>query len=761
VGRTRKVVGGALAATVLVLVAPAAADAQAECRRAVVFTLPGVSWADVNEFRPPTLLQVIDEGAVGSISVRTISTRTSYRSGYSTIGAGARVDALPGTGFPSNFGTDDGILQSGAEVDISVIKEVADAAGYGARPGALGSSLDAPVVAIGNSDLGNPYPAPTGAGRWTLLAAMDTDGVVDLSATGPELLTADEEWPFGARTDEVAIEAAVDAAFEVPCANLIVDQGDLVRADSLADVSFSPRNEDRRRALLAADGLLAHIRDQLDPERDLLLVVSPTSPAWQPFAELGVAVAVGPGFDSGSTLETASTRRRGVVTLPDIAPTILEHLGLDRPASMNGRPWFSVAAADEDRIGSAIDLNEESVFVDGIKSVVSGWFVVCQVIVYLLALGLLAWREARARNRADPSGPGPSGLAIWLERAALALVAFPISTFFMGIFPAHDLGAPIFVLLLLGIDAALVIVAMLVANRPLDRLLVVCAFTLAAITADLVTGSRLQLNTVFGYSPIVAGRFAGAGNIAFAVLGASSVLTGALIVHRWPTRRALAAVVAMFAVVIVIDGAPPFGSDVGGVIALVPALAITAVLLSGRRPSLKLLVLGAIGALVALAAFAAIDLARPSGSRTHLGRMVEDIQARGFSVLTDTISRKAKSNLRVFRSTIWTFFVPPALAAMAWFLARPRGRWGRLAEIFPKLRAGLVGGLIVAVLGFAVNDSGIVIPAVVLSFLVPMALLVHLVLEMEEELPADPEPALEGREPRVLSGGRRPKEAPQ
>jgi hypothetical protein len=42
------------------------------------------------------------------------------------------------------------------------------------------------------------------------------------------------------------------------------------------------------------------------------------------------------------------------------------------------------------------------------------------------------------------------------------------------------------------------------------------------------------------------------------------------------------------------------------------------------------------------------------------------------------------------------------------------------------------------VLGFAVNDSGIVVPAVVLSFLVPMALLVHLVLEMDE---GEPEPS--------------------
>ena len=83
----------------------------------------------------------------------------------------------------------------------------------------------------------------------------------------------------------------------------------------------------------------------------------------------------------------------------------------------------------------------------------------------------------------------------------------------------------------------------------------------------------------------------------------------------------------------------------------------------------------------------------------------------------------------MFTSTIWTFFVPPALLAMIYLLRRPSGRWQQFAVDYPKLRAGLIGGLLLAVLGFAVNDSGIVIPAVILSFLVPMALLVHLAME--------------------------------
>ena len=745
--RRRLSLCGVIAAAVVVGTGVSPVGAQDDdCARAVVFTLPGVTWDDVARFRPPELLDLVADGAAGSLSVRTIASRTSYSSGFATLGGGARLDGMPVIGGIAEPGARLGALRSGVRAaGVQQLAALADSAGYQARPGALGSALgDLPVVAVGNADLGRPPPTPAGAGRWTLLAAMSQDGTVDLSATGPELLVDDPAWPFGVRTDEAAIERAIDAAFRQPCVSMIIDHGDLARADQFADLTFDEQAVARRRALAAADRLLSFVRDRIDPVTDLLLVVSPTSPAWAPVAHLGVAVASGPEFPAGATMLSSSTRRRGVVTLPDVAPTVLSHLGIAQPPSMNGRPWVSADAGGANRIQAAVDLDQESVFIDRIKSPVSAWFVLSQVIVYLMALALLAWRESQTASGAGSRPAEGRGLARGLELAALALVAFPISTFFAGAFKAHELGVPMFVTLLLTIDAALVAVASAVTRRPLDRLLVIAGFTLATIAADLMTGGRLQLNTVFGYSPIVAGRFAGAGNIAFAILGASTVLTGALIVNRWPGRAALWAVAGLFCFVIVVDGAPAFGSDVGGVLALVPALAVTWVLLSGRRPSVRILALGVAGALAALAVlavFIAIDLSGPPASRTHLGRLVEDIRARGLDVLAETIQRKAASNLRVFRSTIWTLFVPPGLAALAWFLARPRGRWERLAETFPKLRAGLVGGLLVAVLGFAVNDSGIVVPAVVLSFLVPMALLVHLVLEMDE---GDPEPSTAG-----------------
>ena len=317
---------------------------------------------------------------------------------------------------------------------------------------------------------------------------------------------------------------------------------------------------------------------------------------------------------------------------------------------------------------------------------------------------------------------------------ALGVVAFPLATYLAGLTDQLAFGTWGFVALLLGLDIAIVVAVRTGLKDPFDRLLGVTLLTYAVLVVDLITGANLQVNTVFSYSPLVAGRFAGIGNIAYSVLAAVTVISGALLVHRQGgSRRALALVGVLFAVAIVVDAAAPFGADVGGILALVPGLTITWMLLAGRKPRLRTILFAVVGMVAAVGLFLAIDLAQPEESRTHLARLFEDARGRGSGVFFDVIRRKIETNLRVFRSTIWTYLVPPALGLIAWLLLRPRNRWERIAEEYPRLRAGLVSCLVVAILGFAVNDSGIVVPAMMLSFLVPMALVMH--LSLDEEVP--------------------------
>jgi hypothetical protein len=699
------------------------------CARAVIFTLPGVTWSQIDHFEPPELLALADAGATGSMSVRTNASRTTYASGFASLGAGARVDGGLASGGPADrlTPTPDDPFQPVRAAGLAEIRELLDAAGYTTvDPGAMAGAIDPnPVAAVGSSDAGIDPPVPEGRGNWAWLAAMDVDGLVDLASVNTDV--ADPAAPFGVRSDPDAMRGAIDLALEVPCMALIVDPGDLTRADEAADLRGDYSEEAQRAALAAADDLLGYVRTRLSPD-DLLLAVAPTSPAWDEAVHFGVAIAAGPGFPAGSELESPSTRRAGMVTLPDIAPTVLHHLGVARPPSMLGRSMFARATSVEDRIAAAIRLDEESVFVDSVRTPLSSAFVIVQVLLYAL-VGLLLYRRERHQIRKP-------NLRVdgWLSLGALAIVAFPVCTYLAGFFDQRALGTWPFVALLLLLDAALVALTAMALREPFDRLLAMCAFTCLVLAVDLMTGANLQLNTVFSYSPLVAGRFAGIGNIAYSVLAGAVVITGTLIVHRTKgSDRGLAVVAVLFVFVVIIDGAPGFGSDVGGILALVPGLGATWLLLSEKRPNVRNVALLILAVLVATGIFLAVDLAQPESSQTHLARLFEDARARGGSVFVDVLQRKIQTNLRVFRSTIWTYLVPPALALIALLLLRPRNRWERVAERYPRLRAGLIGGLILAVIGFAVNDSGIVVPAMMLALLVPLALFMHLSLEEDPD----------------------------
>src|SRR5205823_5652081 len=150
-------------------------------------------------------------------------------------------------------------------------------------------------------------------------------------------------------------------------------------------------------------------------------------------------------------------------------------------------------------------------------------------------------------------------------------------------------------------------------HRPLAPLAWVLGATATLLLVDVATGARLQTASLFGYSPHTAARFFGLGNTAFAVLAATAVLAAALHVEHAPRRTdALVAVAAFFALVVVVDGAPGLGADVGGVVTLVPVLGLTLLVLAGRRLSWRALAVISAATVVLLAAVVGLDLLRPA-----------------------------------------------------------------------------------------------------------------------------------------------------
>jgi hypothetical protein len=336
--------------------------------------------------------------------------------------------------------------------------------------------------------------------------------------------------------------------------------------------------------------------------------------------------------------------------------------------------------------------------------------VVLHAAVYLVAALLLSRREL-GRSEA------------FLRYGVLLIAALPVSTFLVKALPLDGVAS---VPVMFGVDALMVAIAGRARRHALSALAWVMGFTAVVLMADVATGARLQVNSVLGYSPQTAARFFGIGNSAFAVLAATAILAAAIHMQYAPRKReALLTVTGFLVLLVVIDGAPSLGGDVGGILTLVPVVGLTVIAFSGRRISWKTVAVLAGVTVAVLAAALVVDLLRPPEARTHLGRVVTDVHHAGGSSFLTTVARKVATNLRVFQTTVWSWMVPIIAAFLLYLLIWER-RLGRLLPRGSALRIGVISALAAGLLGFAVNDSGVVITALVFLYLGPYLTLLAL-----------------------------------
>ncbi len=716
------------------------ADPEGRVERVLVVALPAVSWAELAAADVPTLDALVADSAMANVSVRGVYSRTSEEDGYATLGSGTRSVGSPGGGAAAD------VLGESASVPGVVVSSFErlvarnDSLTYGAELGALGEALAAeamPRAVVGNADGATPAPdaqpvpvprpaaQPVPVHRPAALATVDATGTTP-GEVGPQLLVEDPDAPAGLRADVEEVARALGEAWDRG-GLVLVDTGDLSRADTGLVEDAANRVAARMQALATIDDLVAGI--DLDPERDAVVLVGPSHRYDDP--HLTVLAVRAPGVDAG-LLRSASTRRDGVVMLVDVAPTLLDLVGVDRPTSMEGR------AATVGTEGGTPAQRWERLVQDDERAAFRDAQVTSAAVVYVVAQALLWVALWVVLRRTAPARPVRSAAAI--EVAALAAVAFLPLTYVANLLPGYRMGAASW----WGVVVAASLVVAVLARRAgrgtaVGPVLAVSSLVVGVLAVDAVLGTPLQYNAVFGYSPTVGGRFAGLGNLAFAQLAAGAILVAVVAGRRLPEARAWWLAAAILAAAVVVDGAPSWGADVGGVLALVPAALVTLLVLSrgsqshrmrsrrqvraddgsgpGMGPGAKLAVVAgaATAAVVVLAGFAAIDLGRPEDDRTHLGRLVQDVADEGAGPLLDVATRKLDANLSVLTRSVWTLMVPVVLVALGLVVWRAPGRLAVLFDRVPELRAALAGLAVAMVLGFALNDSGIAVPGVMLG----------------------------------------------
>ena len=476
----------------------------------------------------------------------------------------------------------------------------------------------------------------------------------------------------------VADGAGARLALGLPAGQDITPRQSLRLVD-LGALPADPGPDDLR----AVDRALAAQLQDLPSSADVL-VVGVGEPQGDGTADLAVAVAAGPSFDRGA-LRSASTRRAPYVQLVDVAPTVLALLGEPVPEVMDGEPWQVRGPAPA--VDELVALSDRATTA---RAVTVPFFVVLVACLLALLFGLRS--RPRALALAGRSGTAAVGASYAAQLVPWERSPAPLPT-------------------LLALVAVLSVATALVARS----VGAVCGLVALLLVADLVAGAPLQLDAVAGYSPLVAGRFAGLGNVGFGAYGTVLVLAAAFAAADRPPGQAAVVVAVAGTAAVVVAGAPAWGSDVGGVLALVPAFALLGLRVTGTRVTAVRLALALAAGAAVVTAFALLDLARPAADRTHLGRFAADVRD---GAAVDLLVRKAASALDLLLGPV-TGLLPLVVAGAVWLLLRPPPALRRALEAEPGLRHGLPAVGLLAAVGFLVNDSGTAVPAMALLVAVP------------------------------------------
>ena len=734
-----------LVALTIGLAAPAHVAGAAEGASRVVLVLaPYLKWDDVDPAVAPTIYGLAEAGAVGNINLRSrsrIVTESTPLQGALTFSSGSWAAADPLAPQPHDV---DEYYEGGSALDAFVRMTGRDAAGYdivflglprtvrlnetastlAVKLGAIGQAISdagGTTAALGNSDAGYEVRG-VWRNRPAAAVAMDADGRVAAGTVSSDLLVNDPDAPFGFATDMTAfaeayerIRADLDAAGDPSF--VVLDAGDPHRAHEVAiDVSPEVAEVHRRNAVGTVDAVVALALESL-PD-DGVLMVLPQVLAEEPGTVTGLGPAVVYGRGWSGYLTSSSTQRAGLVTNLDVAATVLTELGIEVPVHVLGNAMSAdeTALGADARIGELASAGATAVAVDTAKPAIVNGFIAATTLVLLVCTVVLL----RARRWPERTVRLVSSAGRRLMLLALAVPPASLLMFVLDSSPSTTTEVyAAFFATLVGIWALGLLLEALAGPRM--PVVVLSLATVAVIAVDQLLGAPLSFTSFLGYSPLLGARYYGLGNESAAIMFGAAVIGFALLLDEyrgagWTRAAGLWGFPLLGLVVVAVAAAPMLGANVAVAIWGVAGFAATWVIYNRIRVSWRVVVAAAVIAALFIAVFSFIDLSAETGSRSHLARAWESMAKGGIAELWLIIVRKAETNLRVLTRTNWSWVLVAVLGFLAFMRWRPQGDFAATLEENPGYSAGMAGCLIGGLVAFVTEDSGIVIPALMMVY---------------------------------------------
>ncbi len=699
--------------------------------KVVLLLADRLTYGDLRTAAGPNLTQLLEEGAVALMNVRT--GRAGSESGYLSLGTGSRAAAggeggaafqkgemFEGERAETIFERRTGSPPRGAvfHLQVGALREKNSVLPYPVTVGLLGEMLKEKGLSAavwGNADAAAPN-------RSAVMIAMDSGGAVPAGAVGEELLREAVLYPYGRRTAAEALAAAVAENFAAADLH-VVEFGDSSRLDDYWPCLAPDRGAELfRMTMNNLDALLGRLQPLLRKENCTLLLLSPSLPLNRPaggeqFTPLVLADA---GNSGSGLLAGAATRRPGLVQNSDL-PSMILHLLAD--AGEGASPAQAVPFAlvqDRDPLAFLQRFSSHTALVYSQRPPL------LKIYVALLVAALLAGLASLLLKLRLLHGPLSELIRflLFIPPAFLllpGLLAFPQ--------PAPWQSG----LVLLG--AALLLFLLF---HPLQRYSyrLYWAFlgwgTALALIADTLLGAPLQQLSMLSYDPAGGARYYGVGNeymgvlIGAALLGTVSLtayITGERAAPRRKSIFPLTAAALLYGIIVFILAAPNLGANLGGTLTAAVAFGAAQAELTGMGAARRKTVLSVAAFLTLAAALLWIlNGCLPQLPPSHVGRFGEMVLSRGPAGFWETALRKLSMNAKLVRYSIWGRALVTLVGLCAVLSLYPGGLRQRLCRERPYLVAGVTAALAGAAAALLTNDSGVVAAATLLLYAVPPAL---------------------------------------
>lgn len=715
---------------------------------AVLVVTEGLTIHRLAEWNIPKYRQLEGIAAVGLMNNKTEGFQ-NFGNNAVTIGAGTRGAGLEYSScaynadeqvdgqsarqlFELNTGLQvprDAVVQLG----IAPILQTNTYQRYEIIPGILGQQMQdagVKVFVYGNSDQG-PIRSRVGA-----TIAMNSKGWVHVGDVGANTVVADFSWPYKVRTNYEYIRRQLEGLPEGR-SWVVVELGDSRRIDAWKPNFMLDRYERLKR--IAATETISFVVAldkylQSTTNRYMLVfaVVAQDLPDVTTGDRLTPVFVTGTGIDQG-LLASPTTRRSGLITNLDLAPSLLSFFKIAPHRSMLGNCMDVVASSDS--LAVLNDMNSQMVSTFNARIPVLVMYIT--LVVLAVIMGILALTIPRQHNRVSRRILGVTTLKCVFVSLMLMPIAFLVAPG-LGIYSAAS--TAIFVVL----ASLLVSIALnLVIRNPWMLLAVIGTVIAIPLILDLLTGSKLLQKSVLSYDPIAGIRFYGLGNETAGIVISTAILAVCSFLDQMRSIRILHMVVAglLFAGVIAIIGAPGYGTDFGGMLTAMAAFGFTIAKMNGRVSLRKMLLWSTLGGTAILILILASHMVLDPSKQSHIGHAFTQAEKSGPLFLLDIAIRKWSMNLRLIQSSVWSVVLFSLIIGLGILFRRPAGIMKHSLGKHTVMNAGFMGMLVGIIVAMITNDSGVSMAATSMIFLtLPLILLAKVEMDAFGEVSEHPAP---------------------